>query len=144
MNVTPHDAARLHVTGAARYIDDIPTPANTLHLAFGLSTVAHGKIVSINLDEVRKADGVIAVLTAEDLPADNDVSPSVHDEPLLADGTVHYVGRDLASGGAQGREKGQDRIQGTARAADNRRRDAGRQPLRKTRYLVEGRSRSGS
>ena len=33
----PHDAAPLHVQGTARYIDDIPTPANTLHLAFGMS-----------------------------------------------------------------------------------------------------------
>lgn len=95
MSVTHHDAARLHVTGNARYIDDIPTPANTLHLAFGLSTVAHGQIVSMNLEDVRKADGVVAVLTAEDLPADNDVSPSIHDEPMLAEGTVHYVGQPV-------------------------------------------------
>ena len=33
----PHDAAKLHVTGAARYVDDIPVPANALHIAFGLS-----------------------------------------------------------------------------------------------------------
>ena len=33
----PHDAAQLHVTGAARYVDDIPTPRDCLHLAFGLS-----------------------------------------------------------------------------------------------------------
>ena len=33
----PHDAARLHVTGQARYVDDIPTPGNALHLAFGMS-----------------------------------------------------------------------------------------------------------
>lgn len=38
----PHDAALLHVTGRARYVDDIPAPASTLHLAFGLSDVAHG------------------------------------------------------------------------------------------------------
>lgn len=38
----PHDAAALHVTGAARYVDDIPMPANCLHLAFGLSAVARG------------------------------------------------------------------------------------------------------
>ena len=45
----PHDAARLHVTGAARYVDDIPTPPGTLHLAFGLSTEAHAK-VTLDLD----------------------------------------------------------------------------------------------
>lgn len=91
----PHDAARLHVTGAARYIDDIPTPKSTLHLAFGLSEVACGKITGIDLAEVRAAVGVVAVLTAEDLPFANDVSPSAHDEPLLATGTVHYVGQPI-------------------------------------------------
>ena len=30
----PHDAAPLHVTGQARYIDDLPLPADALHLAF--------------------------------------------------------------------------------------------------------------
>jgi len=91
----PHDAARLHVTGQARYVDDIPTPANCLHLAFGLSEIAHGEIKAIDLAAVRAASGVVAVLTAEDLPAANDVSPSVHDEPLLSDGTVHYVGQPI-------------------------------------------------
>ena len=43
----PHDAAILHVTGSAQYTDDIPTPENTLHLAFGLSEVANGKITSM-------------------------------------------------------------------------------------------------
>ncbi|MEM9474488.1 MAG: xanthine dehydrogenase molybdopterin binding subunit [Pseudomonadota bacterium] len=91
----PHDAARLHVTGAARYIDDIPTPANALHLAFGVSDVAHGTVTSCDLDAVRSAPGVVAVLTAKDLPHENDVSPSVHDEPLLSTGDVHYVGQPI-------------------------------------------------
>lgn len=91
----PHDAARLHVTGAARYTDDIPTPANTLHLAFGLSTIARGHITQIDLTPVRDASGVCAVLTADDLPGANDVSASTDDEPLLSDGTVHYVGQPL-------------------------------------------------
>ena len=91
----PHDAARLHVTGAARYIDDIPTPANALHLAFGVSDVAHGTITSCDLDAVRTAPGVVAVLTADDLSHENDVSPSVHDEPLLSTGDVLYVGQPI-------------------------------------------------
>lgn len=91
----PHDAARLHVTGTARYVDDIPTPIGTLHLAFGLSTQACGTLDGMDLDAVRAADGVIAVLTAADLPFDNDVSPSNHDEPLLATDAVHYVGQPL-------------------------------------------------
>ncbi len=91
----PHDAGPLHVQGTARYVDDIPTPANALHLAFGISTIARGKITSIELDAVRASEGVIAVLTAEDLPHDNDVSPSAHDEPLLAKGAVHYLGQPI-------------------------------------------------
>ncbi len=91
----PHDAARLHVTGEARYADDIPVPRDTLHLAFGLSACAHGRITGLDLDPVRGAEGVVAVLTAPDLPAANDVSPSAHDEPLLAEGVVHYVGQPV-------------------------------------------------
>ena len=91
----PHDAARLHVTGQARYVDDMPVPAGTLHLAFGLSDTAAGDISTLDLDPVRAAPDVVAVMTADDLPFANDVSPSVHDEPLLATGTVHYVGQPI-------------------------------------------------
>ncbi|KIN60043.1 Xanthine dehydrogenase, large subunit [Sulfitobacter noctilucae] len=91
----PHDAAGLHVTGAARYTDDIPTPTGTLHLAFGTSTRAAGKLKAMNLEKVKSAPGVIAVLTAADLAYDCDVSPSAHDEPLLAQDSVHYAGQPL-------------------------------------------------
>ena len=59
----PHDAAHLHVTGAARYVDDLPCPANCLYLAFGLSSIASGQITDLSLDRVRAHEGVIAVLT---------------------------------------------------------------------------------
>ncbi|KCV82930.1 xanthine dehydrogenase molybdenum-binding subunit [Actibacterium atlanticum] len=91
----PHDAARLHVTGQARYVDDIPTPGNALHLAFGMSEIARGRILAMDLSVVRAAPGVVAVLVAEDLPGANDVSPSIHDEPLLAEGEVFYLGQPL-------------------------------------------------
>ncbi|MEL7104490.1 MAG: xanthine dehydrogenase molybdopterin binding subunit [Pseudomonadota bacterium] len=90
-----HDAAPLHVTGAARYVDDIPLPAGAVHLAFGTSGCAHGKITAMDLSAVRAAPGVIAVMTADDLPFANDVSPSPAPEPLLADGKVHYVGQPV-------------------------------------------------
>ena len=91
----PHDAAHLHVTGAARYVDDLPCPANCLHLAFGLSSIASGQITDLSLDQVRAHEGVIAVLTAEDLPFSNDVSPAAGDEPLLSEGRVHYCGQPI-------------------------------------------------
>ncbi len=91
----PHDSAHLHVTGQARYIDDLPVPAGCLHLAFGTSPTAHGVIEGTDLDAVRAAPGVVAVLTAADLPFANDVSPAAHDEPLLATDKVHYAGQPI-------------------------------------------------
>ncbi|MCF6305696.1 MAG: xanthine dehydrogenase molybdopterin binding subunit [Rhodobacteraceae bacterium] len=91
----PHDSGTGHVTGTARYTDDMPLPANAVHLAFGLSQNAHGDLTSVDLSAVRAAKGVITVLTADDLPFENDVSPSAHDEPLLATGMVHYIGQPI-------------------------------------------------
>jgi len=91
----PHDSARLHVAGAARYADDEPEPVGMLHLAFGLSGHAHARIVSIDLDTVRAAPGVVAVYTAADIPGANDVSPIAHDDRLLADGEAIWHGQPL-------------------------------------------------
>ncbi|MGZ9811943.1 xanthine dehydrogenase molybdopterin binding subunit [Pseudoroseicyclus sp. H15] len=92
----PHDSARLHVTGQATYLDDIPLQPGTLHLAFGMATIARGRVTAMDLDAVRAAPGVVAVLTREDLPSECDCSPSpLADEPLLSDGTVHYMGQPI-------------------------------------------------
>ncbi|WP_421906451.1 xanthine dehydrogenase molybdopterin binding subunit [Mameliella sp.] len=91
----PHDAAPLHVTGKARYVDDIPTPANCLHLAFGLSPISAGRLTALDLDAVRAAPGVLGVWTYDDLPSECDCSPSLHDEPLLSDGSLHYQGQPV-------------------------------------------------
>jgi len=91
----PHDSAPLHVTGQARYVDDVPLPQGALHLAFGLSTEAHADITALDLTAVRSAPGVVAVFSAQNLPDMPDVSPTVHDEPLLAVGKVHYAGQPV-------------------------------------------------
>ena len=91
----PHDAATLHVTGKARYVDDIPAPADCLHLAFGLSQIAHGRIAALDLAAVRAAPGVVGVWEAKDLPSDCDCSPSNHDEPLLSGATIRYLGQPV-------------------------------------------------
>jgi len=49
----------------------------------------------MDLDAVRASPGVVSVLTADDLSFANDVSPSAHDEPLLATGHVHYLGQPV-------------------------------------------------
>jgi xanthine dehydrogenase large subunit len=91
----PHESAHLHVAGAAPYIDDLPELAGTLHAALGLSPVAHGTLLSIDLATLRAQPGVVGVFTAADIPGPNDCGPIVHDDPILADGVVRYVGQPV-------------------------------------------------
>lgn len=91
----PHDSARRHVQGSALYIDDIPEPAGTLHVALGGSPAARGTIKALDLADVRGAPGVIAVLTAADIPGRNDVSPAMGDDPMFAATRVDFVGQVL-------------------------------------------------
>ena len=70
-----HDSAPKHVAGSATYIDDIREPEGTLHIAVGGAPIAAGQLLGVDLDAVRAAPGVVAVLTAADIPGKNDVSP---------------------------------------------------------------------
>ncbi|RPH43632.1 MAG: xanthine dehydrogenase molybdopterin binding subunit [Burkholderiales bacterium] len=90
-----HESASLHVSGAARYTDDIPEPAGTLHGAFGIAGLAHARIDTLDLSAVRASPGVVDVLIAADLPAANNYGGIVHDDPLLADGEVMYDAQPL-------------------------------------------------
>ncbi len=55
--------------GQGRFVDDLPTPLSTLHLAFVLSPYAHARITSIDASEALALDGVVDVLTGADLAA---------------------------------------------------------------------------
>ncbi|AGB74104.1 MULTISPECIES: xanthine dehydrogenase molybdopterin binding subunit [Rhizobium] len=101
-----HDSAHKHVSGAAVYIDDITEPTGTLHAGLGLSTVAHGILKSIDLTTVHAAPGVVAVLTHEDVPGVNDISPSyMNDDPVLAAGKVEFHGQPIFCVIAETREQ---------------------------------------
>jgi len=91
----PHESATLHVSGEATYTDDIAELHDTLHAALGLSRHAHARIVSMDLDAVRNAPGVLAVLSAADIPGENNCGPVLHDDPILADGEVLYLGQPV-------------------------------------------------
>ena len=101
----PHDSATKHVAGRADYIDDLPEPEGTLHCYIGLSERAHAEIVSLDLDAVRSAPGVVGVLTAEDIPGENDVSSvHAHDEPVFATQRVQFWGQPIFAVIAETRE----------------------------------------
>ena len=92
----PHESGHKHVSGSAEYIDDIPEPSDTLHAYLGLSQCAHAEILSIDFEEVRACAGVIGVLTVEDIPGHNDVSPAgKHDDPVFAIGKVEFHGQPI-------------------------------------------------
>lgn len=92
-----HDSARLHVTGSADYVDDLPELRGTLYAAVGQSARAHANVLKLDLSKVRAAPGVVAVMTAEDIPGTNDCGPMIPDEPILSPGLVQCVGQALFS-----------------------------------------------
>ncbi len=90
-----HESAHLHVSGRALYADDIPLPVNAVHAAFGSSTIAHGRIRSMDTAPVLASPGVVAVATAADVPGENNYGSIVHDDPIFTAGVVQYVGAPL-------------------------------------------------
>jgi len=91
-----HESGHKHVTGTAEYIDDILEPVGTLHAYLGLSEHAHAEILSVDFDAVKSAPGVIGILTAADIPGENDVSPAhKHDDPVFATNRVEFHGQPI-------------------------------------------------
>ncbi|MDQ0469280.1 xanthine dehydrogenase molybdopterin binding subunit [Labrys wisconsinensis] len=102
-----HDSAVKHVAGTARYIDDVPEPAGTLHVVPSGAAIAAGRILSIDLAAVRAAPGVVAVLTAADIRGRNDVSPVDFDvDPCFADGRVEFHAQVVFAVVARTRDEG--------------------------------------
>ncbi len=93
----PHDSARLHVTGEAIYLDDMPEPPHLLHAAIVHSPHAHARILGIDATAALALPGVKAVITARDIPGVNDVGPILHDEPALAEKIADYHGCPVAA-----------------------------------------------
>ncbi|MBO6782729.1 MAG: xanthine dehydrogenase molybdopterin binding subunit [Alphaproteobacteria bacterium] len=92
-----HDSSRGHVTGSARYIDDMPVLPGTLEIFLVTSPHPHARIVSVEADAARRADGVHAVLSAADIPGHNDVGPVFENEPILAEGVAEYAGMPVVA-----------------------------------------------
>ncbi|MCA9709445.1 MAG: xanthine dehydrogenase molybdopterin binding subunit [Myxococcales bacterium] len=91
-----HESGHLHVTGQARYVDDVPLPPGTGHAEIVTSPHAHARILDCDVARARAMPGVRAVLRAADVPGSLHIGPIVHDEELLAREQVHYVGQPVA------------------------------------------------
>ncbi|WP_170350886.1 xanthine dehydrogenase molybdopterin binding subunit [Ruegeria atlantica] len=91
-----HDSAIKHVTGRADYTDDIAQPEGTLHAYLGVSDVAHAKLLGIDFTDVLATPGVVGVLTADDVPGANDISPThLNDEPVFPTDAIQFHGQPL-------------------------------------------------
>ena len=91
-----HESAHGHVSGSARYVDDLPRPSGLLvGLPVG-SPIACGRLRSVGRDAALALPGIHAVLLAADIPGHNRIGPIVHDEPLLADEHLNAVGQLVA------------------------------------------------
>lgn len=85
-----------HVRGESVYLDDIPLVEGTLFACVYDSQIAHGILKSIDTTAAEQCDGVVRVITANDLVGENQIGGIVPDEPLLADGEVHFCGQPIA------------------------------------------------
>ena len=85
-----------HVRGTSLYLDDIPLREGTLHCAVFSAPIAHGRITKLNAARALKKPGVVAILTAADIPGDNQIGGIIPDEPLLTQDDIHFQGQPIA------------------------------------------------
>jgi xanthine dehydrogenase small subunit len=105
-NAIAHDSAARQIQGTAQYIDDMPEAAEILHIAPGYAMdAAKGGVAELDLKAVRAAPGVVAVLTAADIPGKNECSPSIGGDPIFADGRVEFHGQVIFAVAARTREQ---------------------------------------
>jgi xanthine dehydrogenase large subunit len=86
-----------HTRGESLFIGDIPDPPGLVHVAVVASPVPHGRVVRLDTTPAAAISGVVAILTAADVPGENQIGGIVRDEPLLAEGEVHFVGQPIAA-----------------------------------------------
>ncbi len=91
--------SRDKVTGRAEYVHTMRLPGMLVAKLFR-STVAHGRIKSVDTSAARKVPGVLHVVTIDDVKKvipDPYYGPAFHDQPILADGKVRFVGEPVAA-----------------------------------------------
>src|ERR1700722_11514182 len=91
-----HDSAVTHVTGESIFLDDLAPLPGELLAGILPSPVAHGTIKRLDLSATRATPGVIAVLTAPDVPGHNLFGPAIKDELLLVQDEAVFLGQPLA------------------------------------------------
>ena len=86
-----------HTRGQSLFVGDLPDPPGLLHVAVLASPIPHGRIVRLDTTPAAEIEGVACVLTAADIPGENQIGGIVLDEPLLAEGEVHFAGQPIVA-----------------------------------------------
>ena len=89
---TPMIDGDAKIKGNTKYIGDLKMPG-MLYARFVMSTYAHANILSIDKDDALHVPGVVAVVTAEDLP---EIPPASRTKLMLARDRVIFVGQPVA------------------------------------------------
>ena len=79
------------VLGKATFPDDLEFE-NMLYAGVKRSTIAYGKVKSINIDEVKKLDGVIDVIDYKGIPGEITHGVVFKDIPILVKDTIKRIG----------------------------------------------------
>lgn len=85
-----------HVKGESKFVDDLIQPDGTLFGAVFYSPVARGKILKIDFKATLNVPGVHSVITASDIPGENQIGGVILDEELFSGGHLHFVGQPIA------------------------------------------------
>lgn len=85
----------LNVQGKTRYIDDLPEPKDCLQAAVKLSTSARARILDIDTAAALALDPSVHVITARDVPGQNQIGFNKPDEPLLPEHEWEYWGQPV-------------------------------------------------
>jgi CO/xanthine dehydrogenase Mo-binding subunit len=94
----PRLEGRDKVTGRAEYTHTMRIPG-MLHAKLFRSAVPHGKIKSVDIRAAQSVAGVLHVVTIDDVKQvipNPYYGPAFHDQPILADGKVRFVGEPVA------------------------------------------------
>jgi xanthine dehydrogenase large subunit len=105
-----HESAVKHVTGRATYIDDIKAPTDTLHVALGLSPVAHGHLTRLDLEKVRALPGVIDVIDVNEVPGHTDIGPVFPGDPIFVEREISYVGQVIFAVAAESQRAAREAV----------------------------------
>lgn len=88
-----HESAEAHVSGKAVYTDEQRPPAGMLSVYPVMAPYAKARITKIDVSPAYEVEGLVTVLTAEDVPGENNTGVIVHDEALFPTEEVSHWGQ---------------------------------------------------